>query len=89
MHFAFFHSFAPPKSSKMDISWIIMEFFENEITKWTNLIDKMTSLPGYRLLTSTSNKLKLFCSHSETPCINGATTNHDFLGSFFVKKNLG
>ena len=45
-----------------------MEFFENEITKWTNLIDKMTSLPGYRLLTSTSNKLKLFCSHSETPC---------------------
>ena len=59
-----------------------MEFFENEITKWTNLIDKMTSLPGYRLLTSTSNKLKLFCSHSETPC-----TNH-MLRAAAVRKNL-
>ena len=40
-------------------------------------MDKMTSLPGYRLLSSTSNKLKLFCSHSETPCIKRGLNPED------------
>ena len=32
-------------------------------------MDKMTSLKANKLLPSTNNKSKLFCSHSETPCI--------------------
>ena len=32
-------------------------------------MDKMTPLQGYRFFSSPSGKLKLFCSHSETPCI--------------------
>ena len=29
IHFSLFHRFAPPKSSKMDNFWVIMEFFGN------------------------------------------------------------
>ena len=32
-------------------------------------MNKRTPVPAYMLLLGLSNKLKLFCSHSETPCI--------------------
>ena len=68
MYFAYFYSFAPPKSSKMDYFWIIMEFFGNYISKWPNLMDKMTYLPGYRVLSSTSNMQILFNRTKWTHC---------------------
>ena len=69
MNFAYFYCFVPAKSSKMDNFRMILEFFGNSISKWPNLTDKMTSLPCYRLLSSTSNKQILFNRTKWTHCI--------------------
>ena len=75
MNFAYFHSLAPLRSSKMDDFWIIKEFFRNQLSKCPNLMDKKTPVPGYRLLSSLSNKQKVFNSSQEAHCI----MRHNFM----------
>ena len=60
MYFAYFHGFAPPKSSKMDAYSIINKIFGNKISKCTNLVNKKTPVPAYRLLCSPVNKQIVF-----------------------------
>ena len=62
MFFAYFHSFAPPQSSKMDNYWITIKIFRNKRSKCTNLINKKTPLPAHRLLCSPVNKQIVFDS---------------------------
>ena len=62
MYFAYFHSFAPSKSSKMDNYWIIIKFFGNKISKCTYLMNKKTPVPAYRLLCSPVDKQIVFDS---------------------------
>ena len=68
MYFPYFHSFAPQKSQKSDNYYMVMEFFGNQISKCPNQKKKMSPVLANRLLSSLSNKLKLFSSHSISPC---------------------
>ena len=49
---------------------MVIEFFGKLISKCPNLKKKMKHVPAYMLLFSLSNKVKLFDSHSESPCIS-------------------
>ena len=62
MYFAYFHSFAPSKSSKMDNYWITIKIFGNKISKCTFLMNKNTPVPAHRLLCSPGNKQIVFDS---------------------------
>ena len=68
MHFAYFHIFAPPKSSQMDNYWIIMNFFLNLISKCTYLMNKRTPVSAYRLFSSPSNKQIVYVNSRRTLC---------------------
>ena len=73
MYFAYFHSFAPPKSSKMFNYWIIIKIFRNKISKCTFLMNKKTPVPAHRLLCSPTNKQIVFDSFQRWPCILART----------------
>ena len=62
MYFAYIHSFAPPKSSKMDDYWITIKIFGNKISKCTYLMNKKTPVPAHRLLCSLIYKQIVFDS---------------------------
>ena len=62
MYFAYFHSFAPPKSSKMENYWITIKIFGNKISKCTYLVNKKTPVPAHRLLCSPIYKQIVFDS---------------------------
>ena len=62
MYFAYFHSFAPSKSSKMDNYWKTIKIFGNKILKCTCLMNKKTPVPAHRLLCSPGNKQIVFDS---------------------------
>ena len=62
MYFAYFHSFAPSKSSKMDNYWITINIFGNKISKCTFLMNKQTPVPAHRLLCGPGNKKIVFDS---------------------------
>ena len=69
MYFAYFHSFLPPKATKMDNFLIFMEFFGNKISKCPNKKKKMSPVRANRLLSSLRNKLKFFPVISYHPVI--------------------
>ena len=69
MYFAYFHRFAPPKSSKMDNYWMVMEFFGNKISKCPSLMEKSAPVLGHRLLPSLSNKQLIINTFLRSPCI--------------------
>ena len=68
LYFAYFHRYAPPKSSKMENYQMIIKIFGNKILKCSNLMDKKTPVPAYRLLCSPVNKQIVFNSFQRTPC---------------------
>ena len=86
MYFPYFHCYAPQKSSKMDNYWKVVNFLWKYTSKCMCLMDKRTPVPAYRLLSSLSNKQKVFNSSQESHCI----MRHNFiiLTSKLQRENL-
>ena len=68
MYFAYFHSFAPPKSSNMDNYWMVMAFFGNHISKCNRLSKNTRPIQAVEVLYRLRNNQKHYLIYSETPC---------------------
>ena len=69
MYFSYLLNYAPPKPSKIDNYWIIMNFFGKYISKCTYRMKKRTPVSAYRSLSTLSNKPIVFISSRGSPCM--------------------